>query len=197
LPLGIVLGTLAAVQLSRSRGRWRSFSVGILALPLFLPPVMFGLAIIIGLNAIDISRGLWTIVAAHTLMILPVVTFLVLVRLEGLDPNVESAAMDLGARPGQVLIRITVPQTLPAIVGSALIGFALSMDEFVLTFLVTGNDVTLPLFVYSALRYNVTPELNALSALMLASSFVLFGAGIVVLRGWSTLSQRRARIPIP
>jgi ABC-type spermidine/putrescine transport system permease subunit II len=182
LPLSLALGTLAAVPLARTTGRWRSFSIGVLLLPFSLPPLMAGLGILVTLHAIGVQRGLWTIIAAHSLLILPVVTFIVLVRLEGLDTNIELAAADLGAQPWRVVSHVIVPQVLPAIAAASLIGFAISMDEVVLTFIVTGTDVTLPLFIYGSLRYGVTPELDALSTMMLLATFALFGLGGLVLR---------------
>jgi len=190
LPISLTIGTLAAVYLARARGRWRAFNIGVLAAPLCLPPVMLGLGIIVGLYAVGISRGLWTIVAAHTLLILPTATFIILVRLEGLDTNLERAALDLGARPWQVLLRVIVPQAVPAILAAALIGFALSIDEVIVTYLVTGTTVTLPLYIYSAIRYATTPELNALSSLMLAMSFVLCGLAALILWGWRNTRRR-------
>jgi spermidine/putrescine transport system permease protein len=184
LPLSLVLGTAAAVQLARGGGRWRSLRIGVLALPIFLPPVMLGLGVIISLNALGITRGLWTIIFCHALLILPVVIFMVLARLEGLDPNLDAAAMDLGARPWRVLLLISVPQAFPAILAAALIGFAMSLDEFIVTYLVTGHDITLPLFIYSSLHYDPTPELNALSTLMLAGSFLLCGVAALLQRTW-------------
>lgn len=184
LAISLTLGTLAAVQLARARGRWRQFSLGVLAIPLGLPSIMVGLSIIIALHAVGVPRGLWTIIAAHALLILPVVTFIVLVRLEGLDPNMELAAMDLGANRWQTFLRVTAPQAMAGVIASALLGFTMSMDEFIVTFLVTGHDATLPLFIYGAVHYAVTPEINALSTLMLASSFVLCGVAGLLLRSW-------------
>ena len=199
LVLSLSLGTVAAVQLARARGRLRNLTLSTIAMPMLLPPVVLGLGIILGLNAIGLDRGLWTIVAGHTVLILPVVTLLVLVRLEGLDPNLELAAMDLGARPRQAFLRVSVPQALPGIVAAALIGFALSMDEFILTFLVTGSQQTLPLYIYSALRFQIRPDLNALSTLMLAASFglCLLGAAVMVGRGrLARLVGRGPRAPV-
>lgn len=128
------------------------------------------------------------------MLILPIVVFTVLVRLEGLDPNLEFAAMDLGANPWQTFLRITVPQAFPGIVAAALLGFALSMDEFILTFLITGDQVTLPLFIYSSIRYNVTPELNALSSMMLATTIGLCGIAALILRGREGNTQVSRRV---
>jgi ABC-type spermidine/putrescine transport system permease subunit II len=175
-----VLGTLAAVQIARVKGRLRSFNLGIISVPLFLPPLVLGLAIIVGLNALGIQRGLWTIIAGHTILTLPVVTLLVLVRLEGLDRNQEIAAMDLGARPWWAFLTVSVPQALPGILAGVMIAFAISMDEFILTFLVTGSQQTLPLYIFGSLRIRVRPDLNAISALMLGASFLLLTIGALV-----------------
>lgn len=188
--VSVVLGTLAAVQISRARGKLRGFNLGTIAVPLFLPPVVLGLAIIIGLNALGIERGLWTIVAGHVVLTLPIVTLMVLVRLEGLDSNQELAAMDLGARPWRAFFSISVPQALPGIIAGAMIAFAMSMDEFILTFLVTGSQQTLPLYIFGSLRIRVTPDLNAISALMLGASFVLLTLGVLIALGRDRLRRR-------
>jgi len=193
LPISLVMGVLAAVCLARTRGSWRAFSIGALAVPLCLPPVMVGLGIIVGLYALGITRGLWTIIGAHVLLILPTATFIILVRLEGLDSNLEYAALDLGAKPRQVLLRVIAAQALPGILAAALIGFALSIDEFLVTYLVTGTTVTLPLYIYSSVRYATSPELNALSSIMLAASFVLCGLAALILWGWGNLRWRTWR----
>ncbi|MBX5469218.1 MAG: ABC transporter permease subunit [Thermoleophilaceae bacterium] len=195
--VSVVLGTLAAVQISRARGKLRGFNLGMIAVPLFLPPVVLGLAIIIGLNALGIERGLWTIVAGHVIITLPVVTLMVLVRLEGLDRNQELAAMDLGARPWRAFFSISVPQALPGIVAGAMIAFAMSMDEFILTFLVTGSQQTLPLYIFGSLRIRVTPDLNAISALMLGASFLLLTLGVLIAIGRDRIRRREevSRLP--
>lgn len=195
--ISVVLGTLAAVQFARSRGTLRSLSLATIAMPLFLPPVVLGLAIIIGLNFAGVERGEWTIIAGHTVLALPIVTLLVLVRLEGLDKNQELAAMDLGASPLRALIWIVVPQAIPGIVAAALIAFAISLDEFIMTFLITGSQTTLPLYVYGSLRFGISPELNAISAMILGLSFLLLSLGALIVtrrdrgaRGGATVAER-------
>jgi ABC-type spermidine/putrescine transport system permease subunit II len=188
--ISVVLGTLAAVQIARVKGRLRSFNLSMIAVPLFLPPLVLGLAIIIGLNALGIPRGLWTIIAGHTILTLPVVTLLVLVRLEGLDRNQEIAAMDLGARPWRAFLTVSVPQALPGILAGTMIALAISMDEFILTFLVTGSQQTLPLYIFGSLRIRVTPELNAIAALMLGTSFLLLTIGALIAAGRERLRGR-------
>jgi spermidine/putrescine transport system permease protein len=188
--VSVVLGTLAAVQIARVKGRLRSFNLAMIGVPLFLPPLVLGLAIIIGLNALGIPRGLWTIIAGHTILTLPVVTLLVLVRLEGLDRNQEIAAMDLGARPWRAFLTVSVPQALPGILAGTMIALAISMDEFILTFLVTGSQQTLPLYIFGSLRIRVTPELNAIAALMLGASFLLLTIGALIAAGRDRLRGR-------
>ena len=188
--ISAVLGTLAAVQIVRVKGRLRSFNLWVIAVPLFLPPLVLGLAIIVGLNALGLQRGLWTIIAGHTILTLPVVTLLILVRLEGLDRNQETAAMDLGARPWRAFLTVSVPQALPGILAGVMIAFAISMDEFILTFLVTGSQNTLPLYIFGSLRIRVTPELNAISALMLGASFALLTIGALIAVGRERLRGR-------
>jgi ABC-type spermidine/putrescine transport system permease subunit II len=188
--ISLITGTLAAVQLARTRGRMRNLTLGSIAMPLFLPPVVLGLAIIVGLNSLGLQRGLWTIIAGHTVLTLPIVTLLVMVRLEGLDPNQELAALDLGARPWQALLRVSIPQALPGIIAAAMISFATSMDEFIMTFLVTGSQTTLPLYIYGSLRFGATPDLNAVSSLILALSFILIFAGTLIAVGRQRVGRK-------
>jgi ABC-type spermidine/putrescine transport system permease subunit II len=187
--ISAVLGTLAAIQIARVTGRLRAVNLATISVPLFLPPVVLGLAIIIGLNALGLQRGLWTIIAGHVILTIPIVMLMVLVRLEGLDRNQELAAMDLGAKPWRAFLGISVPQALPGIVAGAMIAFALSMDEFILTFLVTGSQQTLPLFIFGSLRIRVSPDLNAVSALMLGASFVLLTLGVLIAVGRDRLRR--------
>lgn len=175
--ISVTLGSLAAVQLARTVGKIRNLSMLTIAAPMLLPPVVLGIGIIIGLNAIGVERGQWSIILAHVILTLPVATLLVLVRLEGFDRSQEQAAMDLGAKPVTAFLRITLPQALPGIIAAAMISFALSMDEFIMTFLVTGSDTTLPLYIFGSIRFEISPTLMALSALIILTSFLLIIIG--------------------
>jgi ABC-type spermidine/putrescine transport system permease subunit I len=186
-----VLGTLAATQLARARGRARSLSLTVIAVPMFLPSAVLGLALIIGLNQFGIERGVWTIIAGHLIITLPIVTMTVLVRLEGIDRNQELAAMDLGAKPWRAFVTVSVPQALPGIIAGAMIAFAVSLDEFIMTFLITGSQQTLPLYIFGSLRVRVSPELNAVAALMLATSFALLVVGGLIVFGRVPAAARR------
>lgn len=181
--VSLVIGSIAAVYLARTKGWRRNLNLATISLPLFLPPVVLGLAIIIGLNVLGLDRGLWTIVVGHAVLTLPIVTLLVMIRLEGLDRNHELAAMDLGARPWTAFLRVTMPQAMPGIIAAAMISFALSLDEFIMTFLITGSQTTLPLYIYGSLRFGLSPELNAISSMIVIISFLFVFAGALVALG--------------
>lgn len=191
--IGLVLGTAAALYISRNRGAWSTASLTTLAMPLVLPPVILGIGILVVMNAIGVERGLWTIVLGHTVLVLPMVTLVMIIRLESIDPNYELAAQDLGARPVAVFLRIVLPQIVPGLIAGALIAVATSLDEFILTFLITGTDVTLPLYIFGSLRLGVSPDVTALATLMLAVSivFVLIAAIAVLGRGRAGQSLTR------
>lgn len=183
--ISLVLGTAAALYVARHRNLWSRTSLATLAMPLVLPPVILGIGILVVLNAIGVERGLWTIVLGHTVLVLPMVTLVMIIRIESIDPNFELAAQDLGAKPGAVFLRIVLPQIVPGLIAAALIAVATSLDEFILTFLITGTDVTLPLYIFGSLRLGVSPDVTALATLMLAVSigFVLIAALAVFGRG--------------
>lgn len=188
----ILLGTPAAVYLARRKGRLRNLTLVTLSMPMFLPPMLLGLAIIIGLDALGLPRGLWTVTVGHIVLTLPIVTLLVLIRLEGLDQHLELAAMDLGAAPRVALLRVSAPQALPGIVSAGLISFAVSMDEFILTSLVTGSDSTLPLYIFGQLRFSISPSIVAVSTILLFVSGLLLLMGVLIASIGQRGSQKSA-----
>lgn len=171
--VALLLGVPAAIQLSRAKGRLRNLRVVMLSMPLLIPPVIIALGILLATKALSIERGYWTLVAGHALLVLPLVVLIVMARLEGLDRSQELAAMDLGAKPLKTMFSVVLPQILPAIIAAAMLGLALSLDEFILTLLVTKTTTTLPLYIYSALKFQVEPTLDAIAALTLMLSFAL------------------------
>jgi ABC-type spermidine/putrescine transport system permease subunit II len=186
--IALVIGVPAAIQISRTHGPFRNLRLVLLSLPLLIPPVIVGLGLLLATQAVGIERGYWTIVAGHALFVLPLVVLIVLARLEGLDSTQELAAMDLGARPLRALVNVVLPQIGPAIAAAAMLGIALSLDEFIFTALVTRDTTTLPLFIYSALKFQIEPSLNAVATLVLTLSF-----GLALLGLWinSGLGRRR------
>jgi ABC-type spermidine/putrescine transport system permease subunit II len=170
-------GTMAAIPIARRTGLIRNGALLLLSAPMLMPPVVLGTGILISCNALGVLRGLWTLVAGHTLLSLPVALLVVLSRLEGMDSNQEFAAMDLGAAPWRVLARVTLPQAAPALISALLLTFAFSLDEFILTFLITGRDTTLPLYIYSSIRFQLSPSVIAGASIVLLLSIALIGLG--------------------
>ena len=163
-------GTLAAIALVRfGRFRTRTIFAGAIYAPLVMPEVILGLSLLLLFVALGIERGLWTIVAAHATFTMCFVTVVVQSRLVGFDRALEEAAMDLGAGPARTFVTITLPLIRPAIVAGFLLAFTLSLDDLVIASFTAGpGSTTLPMRVYSQVRLGVSPEINAISTLMLA-----------------------------
>jgi putrescine transport system permease protein len=180
-------GTLAAVALVRfGRFRSRTLFAGAIYAPLVMPEVILGLSLLLLFVALGIERGFWTIVAAHATFTMCFVAVVVQTRLAGFDRALEEAAMDLGASPMRSFVTITLPLIQPAIIAGFLLAFTLSLDDLVIASFTAGpGSTTLPMRVYSQVRLGVSPEINAISTLMLAA------VGLVLL-GVAALSRRRS-----
>jgi len=141
-----------------------------------LPEIITGLVFLIMFSALGIRLGMLTLVLAHSSFCIPYVFMTVNGSLSMLDTSTEEAARDLGASPVRTFAEITVPQLLPGIIGGGLLAFAMSMDDVVISFFVTGPQTnTLPVKIYSQMRMGVTPEVNALCTLMLAfTALIIF-----------------------
>ena len=174
------LGTLGAVALARLRFRGRT-AVEVLAyLPMVLPELVLGIALLMFFVLLTpLPLGLATIALAHSVFGTAYVLLLVRTRLQGLDPRLEEAARDLGATSGQVFTHITLPLIMPGVIGGALLAFTLSFDDFVVAFFVTGPGAsTLPIEIYSMVKRGVTPEINALATLILLASVALIALSL-------------------
>lgn len=172
--IATVLGTLAALALGRYDFRGRRGTQALLFLPVIIPEVVLGAALLTFFGVVEIRLSLWTVVIAHVVFSVSYVAIVVRARLSGLDPSLEEAARDLGAGPFETFRRVTLPLLLPGIVASALLVFTLSIDDYVVTSFVAGvGSTTLPLHIYSMLKVGVTPEVNAVSTLLLAVTVVL------------------------
>jgi putrescine transport system permease protein len=186
-----VLGTLAGVALGRRGGfRGRRLFATMIGGPIVLPDVVLGLALLLlfvaiqGLTGFPAQRGALTIMLAHSTFGLCYVALIVQARFLGLDRALEEAAMDLGARPFQVLMTITVPLLAPAILAGFLLAFTLSLDDLVVASFVSGpGATTLPMAVFSAVRLGVRPEVNALATLLIGiAAFAVMAASRLVMR---------------
>jgi putrescine transport system permease protein len=165
-----VLGTLAAVALTRmGRFRGRLLLSGMVYAPLVMPEVITGLSLLLLFVAINVDRGFWTIVIAHTTLTMCFVTVIVQSRLVGFDRSLEEAAMDLGCPPLKTFLTITLPLIAPAIAAGWMLAFVLSLDDLVVASFMTGpGATTLPIRIYSEVRLGIKPEINAVCTIMIA-----------------------------
>ena len=175
-------GTLAALAMARfGRFRGRMLFSSLIFAPLVMPEVIIGLSLLLMFVALDVSRGVATIVVAHATMGMCFVAVVVRARLASLDRSLEEAAMDLGATPFEALWRITLPLAAPAIAAGFLLAFTLSLDDFVLASFTSGpGSTTLPMRVYSMARLGVTPEINAVSTLMIGFVAVFLALAAII-----------------
>lgn len=175
-----VLGVSAAIGMERLPSRRRRTVEGALILPLVIPEVMLGVALLLFFVMIELPLSLLTVTIGHVVWSVPIVAVIVRARLQKLDPRLVEAALDLGATPSQAFRRVTLPLVMPAIMGAMLMSFTLSLDDFVVTFFTAGpGSTTLPLKVYSMIRSGVSPEINALSAILVLISMALIGLSLV------------------
>ncbi len=169
-----ILGTLAALVLERYRFRGRMVYDGTLYLPIIIPDIVMALSTLLFFVMVGVALSRYTIVIAHIAFNISFVAVIVRARLSSMDDNLEEAAADLGANEWATFRRVTLPLLMPGIVAGALLAFTLSLDDFVITFFVSGpGSTTLPVRVYSMIKFGVTPEVNAISTLMLVGSTVL------------------------
>lgn len=176
----LVLGTLAAYGLSRSTSRLRGPLALLFFLPITLPGLFLGVSLVVFFARIDFTLSLKTVVIAHLVYVFPYFLLIARAALDRLDPALEEAAADLGANPVRVFRRVTLPQIWPLLIGATCLAFALSFDEFIITFFVIGSDSTLPLLIWSRLRRTVDPSLNVISTLLLALSLALWVVAFVL-----------------
>lgn len=192
--IATLIGTMAAFPLVRGGFR-HSDAVRIVAtMPIMLPGILLGIALLIFFRRVlDLELSLLTVIAGHLVFTTPFVVLIVAARLQGFDRRLEWAAADLGASPVQTLRRVILPLISPAIVAGALISVTLSIDEFIISFFTVGPQVTLPLYIYTQIKFGVTPEVNAVATVLLVTTIgLLLGAGLV-LRGGRRLLKRGAR----
>lgn len=172
--ISVVLGTPAAMALGRHRFRGRGLVDGLFYLPVVIPEIVLGFASVVFFGLAGWKLGFWSVVVAHVAFSISYVVFTVRARLAMLDPKLEEAAADLGAPPLDAFRRVTLPLLVPGLVSAALLVFTISLDDYVVTSFVAGSGgTTLPLQIYSMVRTGVTPEINAISTILLIATFVL------------------------
>jgi spermidine/putrescine transport system permease protein len=173
--ISTALGLLAAKAVTRYRLPGRGPVVGTIMVPLVVPSIILGVALLVVLRKVfDVPLSLWTIGAGHVLICTPFAMLVLMSRLEGFDKSLEEASLDLGESAWSTFWRVTFPLALPGIVSSLLLTFTESLDEFVIAFFLAGNESTLPLFIWSQLRFpNKLPGVLALGSCILVLSFVI------------------------
>ena len=163
------LGTLAAITLVRiGRFPGRTLFSGMIFAPLVMPEVITGLSLLLLFVALDLDRGFWTITIAHITFTMCFAAVVVQARLADFDKSVEEAAMDLGATPINTFFQVTLPIIAPSVISAWLLSFTLSLDDLVIASFTTGpGATTLPMKIYSQVRLGVTPEINAISTILI------------------------------
>lgn len=172
--ISTIIGTTAALAIEKYRFSFRKTIIRSLFLPLIIPDIVLAIALLTYYVLIRYPLGLTSVIFAHVVFNIAYVTIVVRARLEGYDSTVEEAALDLGANEWQTFWRITFPLIAPGIIGGALLAFTLSIDDFVITFFTAGvGYTTLSVHIYSSIKFGITPELNAISTMLLVNSIVL------------------------
>lgn len=195
--IATIIGTMVALSLQRATFPGKRVLGGVLFLPVVIPEITQGVSLAMffkivfdywnGMTGNRILPGFATIIIAHVAFNISYVAIVVYARLSDMNPRLEEAAQDLGANGWRTFWRITFPLILPGIIAGSLLAFTLSLDDFVVTFFTKGvGTTTLPIFVYGMIKVSVTPEVNALSTLMMIASTILIGLSL-------TLQSRSAR----
>lgn len=180
--LSVVIGVTAALALDRYEFAGKRLFQNAILLPLSLPGIVTGIAMLNFYKQIGIPQSLTAVVIGHATALLGVVVSQVMARLAKINRRQFEASADLGATPVETFRRVTLPAIRGSIVGSALLCFTLSFDEIPVTYFLTGREVTLPIYIYSTLRRGITPEINAIGTVIIAASFILIILSVTLLR---------------
>ncbi|PRR81010.1 ABC transporter permease [Clostridium vincentii] len=168
-----VIGTLAAVGLERFKFKGKNIIDKLLYIPVVIPEIVLGIALLSVFSLMNIQLGLFTIILAHVTFQTPFVIITVRARLSGFDMSIEEAAMDLGANRFQTFMKITLPLIAPGVLSGVLLAFTLSLDDVIISFFTAGpGSNTLPLKIFAMVKTGVTPEVNALSTIIIMVTII-------------------------
>ena len=168
------IGTLAAVGMHRYHFKGKGSMEALIYVPIVIPEIVMGISLLAFFALMGMKLGLATITMAHIAFSISFVVVTVRARLHGFDRALEEAAMDLGANERETFLKVTLPVIAPGVLAGALLAFTLSVDDFVITFFTAGpGSTTLPLKIYSMVKFGVSPEINALSTVILMVTLVL------------------------
>ncbi len=196
--IATIVGTAAAFPLVRARLPFRSGIRAALTLPIMLPGLLIGVSLLTFFTSVlHVALSNQTVVIGQSVYVTPFVILVVSSRLEGFDRSLERAAADLGANSYQRLRHVVLPLIGPAIFAGALFAFTLSLDEFVITLFLIGGGNTLPIYIYTQVKFGITPEVNALATLLIAVSLTITGAAFVLPNLIKRVRRRRRLSPRP
>lgn len=177
--ISTVLGTALALAMHRYNFPGKRFYQVTLFMPMLMPDIVLGIALLIFFVNAGIHLGLTTIIIGQCTFLISYVFIVVSARLAGMDRTLEHASADLGANEWTTFRKVVMPQLMPGILGGALLAFIISMDDLVITYFIAGVDVTtLPMFIFAMLRRGIKPEINAIAVMMLTFSFVVASLGL-------------------
>ena len=173
------IGTMTALALARFRFKFKSFYRALIFLPMLIPDIVLGIALLIFFVTISIKLSLLSIIIGHCTFLSSYVFIVVSARLAGMNETLEEASFDLGANRLTTFRKITLPLISPGIIGGALLAFIISLDDLVITYFISGvGSTTLPVFIYGIMRRGIKPEINAIATLMIVVSLLIAGAGL-------------------
>lgn len=173
------IGTMTALALARFRFKFKSFYRALIFLPMLIPDIVLGIALLIFFVTIGIKLSLLSIIIGHCTFLSSYVFIVVSARLAGMNETLEEASFDLGANRLTTFKKITLPLIYPGIIGGALLAFIISLDDLVITYFISGvGSTTLPVFIYGIMRRGIKPEINAIATLMIVVSLLIAGAGL-------------------
>jgi len=174
-----VFGTSVALAVARFRFRLKGFYRALMFLPMIMPDIILGIALLIFFVNFGFGLSIYTIIIGHCTFLISYVFIVVSARIADMDQRLEEASADLGADGWTTFRRVTLPMIRPGVIGGALLAFIISMDDLVITYFIAGVDsTTLPVFIYGMLRRGIKPEINAIATIMLVFSFLIATIGL-------------------
>lgn len=177
--IATVLGTALALALYRYDFFGARYYRVLMFMPMLVPDIVLGIALLIFFVNAGIHLGIVTIIIGQCTFLISYVFIVVSSRLAGMDRSLEHASADLGADELTTLRKVVLPQLMPGVIGGALLAFIISMDDLVITYFISGTDVTtLPVFIFGMLRRGIKPEINAIAVMMLTFSFIVASLGL-------------------
>lgn len=185
--ISVIIGTITAIGLSKSRKIIKNIVLNISDLPMLNPDIVTAIGLMLLFTAMNLTKGFTTVLLAHIIFCIPYVILAILPKIRSLDNNLVDAAMDLGATPFQALVKVILPQLKPAIIAGALIAFTMSFDDYIITYFVTGNGFKNISILVATMGRRTNPSVNALSTIFVIIIFL----GLVLYNVAMILSKKK------